>query len=375
MLVELDHIIGILDIAVGQLRDMHQAVLMDADIDEGAEVGDVGHDARKLHARHEVVDGMHAGVELERLGFAARVEAGLLQFLHDIVERRHAHRLGDIAVEVDAAACGRVLHQVTHAAAAVLGHVLHHGVALRVDGAGVERVLGAGDAQEAGALREGGRTEARHFLQLLARGEGAMLTAVVDDVLRQRWPEPTDVGQQVLRRRVDVDADGIDAQLHRLVEAVAQLRLVDVVLILSHADALRVNLHQFGQRIHQSAADAHGAAHSDILVGELLARHLRRRVDARAILAHHVGGDVADLPQHVGGLPRSGTVAAGDGFHLPLAGDGNIGTALAVGRLHIRADGVVEQVALRVEHHHLAAGADAGVDTHHPLLTQRRGEE
>ena len=55
------HVAGFTDVArilheaVGQLRHMHQAVLVDADIDKRAEVGDVGHDfpSRSI-PRHQV---------------------------------------------------------------------------------------------------------------------------------------------------------------------------------------------------------------------------------------------------------------------------------------------------------------------------------
>ena len=53
-----------------------------------------------------------------------------------------------------------------------------------------------------------------------------------------------------------------------------ELALVNIVLILPHPDALRVNLHELGKGIHQSAAYRHGSTHRDILVGELLTRHL-----------------------------------------------------------------------------------------------------
>ena len=50
------------DVTVGQLGNMDEAVLVDADVDEGAEVRDVGHDALQPHAGHEV------GNLLDRLG-------------------------------------------------------------------------------------------------------------------------------------------------------------------------------------------------------------------------------------------------------------------------------------------------------------------
>ena len=41
---------GVLDEAVGELADVDQAVLVDADVDEGSELGDVGDDAFEDHA-------------------------------------------------------------------------------------------------------------------------------------------------------------------------------------------------------------------------------------------------------------------------------------------------------------------------------------
>ena len=50
-----------------------------------------------------------------------------------------------------------------------------------------------------------------------------------------------------------------------------KFRLVDIMLVLPYPYALRVYLHEFSQRVHESSADAHGTSHGDILVGELLA--------------------------------------------------------------------------------------------------------
>ena len=67
VLVELDDVEGMGNATVGHLGDVDEAVLMDADIDEGAEVGDVGDDAWQDHAFYEVVDGVDVLVELEFL--------------------------------------------------------------------------------------------------------------------------------------------------------------------------------------------------------------------------------------------------------------------------------------------------------------------
>ena len=46
---------------------MYQSVLMDADIDEGSEVGDVCDDTRQYHTLYEVVDGGDILVEFKLL--------------------------------------------------------------------------------------------------------------------------------------------------------------------------------------------------------------------------------------------------------------------------------------------------------------------
>ena len=73
---------------------------------------------------------------------------------------------------------------------------------------------------------------------------------------------------------VEFHADGVHAAHHSLVEALFKLFLVYIVLVLAHADAFRVDLHQFGQRIHQATANADGTTHSDVVVRELVAGDL-----------------------------------------------------------------------------------------------------
>ena len=62
------------------------------------------------------------------------------------------------------------------------GHPLHQLVALGVDGARVEGVAAVPNAQEAGGLLEGLRTETRNVEQLLAAPEGPVFVAMLHDV-------------------------------------------------------------------------------------------------------------------------------------------------------------------------------------------------
>ena len=57
--MKLYHIGGMGDATVGHLGDMHKTVLMDTDIYEGSEVGDVGNDAWQFHSLDKVVDGVY----------------------------------------------------------------------------------------------------------------------------------------------------------------------------------------------------------------------------------------------------------------------------------------------------------------------------
>ena len=67
MLVEMYHLVGVGHPTVGQLRDVHQSVLMNSHIDKGAKGGNVGDDARQHHPLLQVFDASDIGVELEYL--------------------------------------------------------------------------------------------------------------------------------------------------------------------------------------------------------------------------------------------------------------------------------------------------------------------
>ena len=67
MLMEFHHIERVGDTTIRHLGDMHQSVLMNADVDEGSEVGDIGDDARQYHSLFEIINGSDVLVELEFL--------------------------------------------------------------------------------------------------------------------------------------------------------------------------------------------------------------------------------------------------------------------------------------------------------------------
>ena len=153
------------------------------------------------------------------------------------------------------------------------------------------------------------------------------------------------------------------------------------MLVLAYTDALGFNLHQLGQRVHESATDGHSTTHRYIVFREFLAGNLRCRVDGCPVFAHHEHLQLAvvALVGHEGfGFTAGGTITNGDGFYLILLHQlGELSGRkymFALGRMRI--DGfVVQKVSLCIEAHHLTSGAIARVDAHDTLLSQRRGEQ
>ena len=86
LLVQMNYFVRVFDVMVSHLTDMDEAVLVHADVDEGAEGGDVGDDAVEGHPDAQVVDGADVLVELEGFKGLAWVTAGLVQLGEDVVD-------------------------------------------------------------------------------------------------------------------------------------------------------------------------------------------------------------------------------------------------------------------------------------------------
>ena len=130
--------------------------------------------------------------------------------------------------------------------------------------------------------------------QLRARAEASVLVAILHDVDRRALGDSGDVAQQRPRGGVEIDADAVDATLDHGFERLLQIALIDIVLILADADRFGIDLHQLGERVLQAARDADGAAHGEVEIGKLLARHVGGGVNAGAALADGDGEDVVE---------------------------------------------------------------------------------
>ncbi len=159
--------------------------------------------------------------------------------------------------------------------AQVARHCLHDRVALRVNGRVVQRVVAVADPEKTGGLLECLGAELRHLHQAAPGAESPVLVAEGDHVARDAGRDAGHEGQQLLGRKVEVDADVVDAALDGLVQLLAQQLLVHVVLVLPYPDRLGIDFHQLGKRILKPARDADRAAHGHVQFGELLDRGLR----------------------------------------------------------------------------------------------------
>ena len=363
---------------------MHQTVLMHADIDEGAEVGDVGHHAFEHHARLEVLEAFHAFLELGGLELRTRVAAWFVEFLEDVGDGRQAEGFVGELLGVEALEEARIADQRADVAARGLGDALHQRIGFRVHGGGVQRVVAVHHAQEAGGLLEGLVAQTRHLEQLGAALEGAVGIAERHDVLRQGRIEAGNARQQGGRGGVHIDADGVHAVFHHRIQRAGQLQLGHVMLVLADTDGFRVDLHQLGQRVLQAAGDGHGAAQGNVQFGEFPRGQFGGRIHRGAGLADHDLGHLqlrAELDQVDGqlvGLAAGGAVADGDqvdivlGAELGQHGEGAVPVVLR----RVRVDGGgIQQFAGGIDHGHLAAGAQARVEAEGGARAGRCGQQ
>ena len=153
------------------------------------------------------------------------------------------------------------------------------------------------------------------------------------------------------------------------------------MLILSYTDGLRVNLHQFCQRVHQAAADRYSPTHRHVIVRKLIASYLRSRVDRCSLFTHHKHLHVSaeSLPfQEIFCLAACRPVADGNGiyfislYHCLYLGKSLFGLVDRRVRVNIF---VVQQVTLFVQAYHFTSRSESGVYAHHPFPAQRWSQQ
>ncbi len=188
-------------------RHVHQAVLVHADVDERAERGHVGDHALQQHAGLEVgqiFSTPSAKVAVLKAGRGSR--PGFSSSLEDVGDGR-ADRTSSSTNSVGFSPRQALPLPISAgmSAAVAPGSAGPPGTP-RVHAGRVERVVAAGDAQEAGALLERLRAEPRHLLERRAGAERPVGVAVRHDARGEALADAGDPGEQRRGRGVDVDA-------------------------------------------------------------------------------------------------------------------------------------------------------------------------
>jgi hypothetical protein len=168
LLADLHDLRRILHELLGELAHVDEPVVVNADVDERAECGDVRDDALEHHAGLEILHRRDVVAEFRRLELGARIAAGFAELGGDVVERGLADVVGDVLRPIDLVDELLVADERWQIDADVGCDALDERVALGVNSGLIEWVRGARDAQEAGGLLERFRTEARDVHQLVA---------------------------------------------------------------------------------------------------------------------------------------------------------------------------------------------------------------
>jgi len=259
-----DDFFRIFDEPIGELRDVTEPVLVDPDVDEGSEVGNVGDDAGADHARREVFELVNVLSEGERREGLARSRPG---FSSSFTTSSNVNAR-DLSRSVRAA----LTFWTPGPRKSETGTPRRSASFSRPGSVRDARPCCRADVK----LR--GRAKSRPPARTPSVKNAALS---IDRGVSQKVPSRNDIRRWRARARgphlirvargdgsgVEVDADLVDARVDDVVEALLQCRWRDVMLVLSDADALRVDLDELGERILKAPRDRNGAADRDVELG------------------------------------------------------------------------------------------------------------
>jgi hypothetical protein len=170
----------------------------------------------------QVLDVLDAVAEGGGLELGARVAAGLFQFFEDVLHGRQAEAFVGVFAGIERAQERRCRRSRFFPGLDVGEDALHHRVGFRVHRRGIERVVAALDAQEAGGLLEGLLARARHLLERWARSAKAPCGRGARRCSPPGWRSGRRCASAGRRGGIHVHADGIDAVLDDGIERLRQ---------------------------------------------------------------------------------------------------------------------------------------------------------
>ena len=271
MLAEFDNIAGRGDELVGKLGDVHKTVLMNTDVHECSECGDIGNKTGQNHANAQVLNLVYIGIERECLCLLARVEAAFVERVHNIGEGWKSNLVGHITGEFDFLAQFGIGNELFKGDTAILCHFDDYIIRFGMYGGVVERIVTANHAQETCGLLKCLVAKTWHIEQFLTGAEIAIGCAIFHDILGQDGAKTRDMSQYLFGCGIDIHTYFIHAALDNNIKAVLELGLVDTMLVLPHSNGTGFYLDKLGERVNETATNGYSPTHGNILVGELLA--------------------------------------------------------------------------------------------------------
>ena len=128
-------------------------------------------------------------------------------------------------------------------------------VGLGVNAGVVEYLLTSGNTEEACALGEGLIADLGNLLKLRYGAEFAVFLSVLNDILRCGRIDTRNVRKERIGRGIEVNSDRVYTVLNNSAECLVKSVLLHIVLILTNADRLWLDLNKLGEGILKSSCD------------------------------------------------------------------------------------------------------------------------
>ena len=117
---------------MGKRRNVHQSVLMNADIHKRPEIGDVGNRPLQNHARLKITQGFHTFFKGCRTEFRTRIPARLLKLCENIPDGRQTELICYIILGIQTTQKRRITDNPVDFTAVLCCDALYHTVGLRM---------------------------------------------------------------------------------------------------------------------------------------------------------------------------------------------------------------------------------------------------
>ena len=371
---------------LAHVGNVDEAGGFDADVHEGAEIGDIP-DGAPEDGPHFDVRQFHnvlAGQRGRKIG--PGIPAGSHQGIQDVVDGgfpglQFPGQPGFIHLFPPGGQPGQFFFvlQVFQGKAQLFQDLLGQCVGFRMDGGVIQGRLAPVDPQEPGALGKGSRAQPGHLQQLPTSGEPAVGVPPGHNVAGSGGSDPGHMAEQGGRRGVQVHSHMVHHPFHHPVQGAGQGFLVHIVLVLAHPDGLGIDLHQFRQRILDPPGHGYGTPDGHIVFRQFLLSQFGGGIDGSP---GFIGNEIMDVLQLVfldqpGGkllcLIGSSAVADGQQGYMVLLDHGQeqgLGLFLLAFALCHLDHPVVQHLAGGIHHRHLAAGPVARIQPHNRMAGQ-----